>query len=218
MFKDVVGVSRPDGRSVTLKHKKGKDTVLERTLVQLNFEGRALTASDGFYYENETRLAEGQPPINEFYGDAIQKHDGPLVFTVTSSRLHPTISGDVTSEDRLYWFKDQSFGGEVKRKHVQINKADRYLATADVWNDALPDTGNINMMFLMSVLLPAQEFDRLFRNIWLATTPCRLRLVTNVVCFQEPIEAALNPPLRHHRQRQDDAVESDELTKEDRQR
>jgi hypothetical protein len=193
MFKEIVGVARPDGRSVALKHKKGEDIVLEQRVVQLVLQGRAVTVSDGFYFENETRLAEGQPPLNEIYdSEAIEKHDGPLVFTVTGSRPYPRITAEVTTEDHLYWFKDQNFGGEVNRKRVEIIPTDLHRATARVWNDALPDSGAINMVFAVTILLPGKEFERLFRNIWVAKTPCRLRLVTHMVCFQEPTEAAFN--------------------------
>ena len=198
MFDGVEGVARPDGRSVRLKHKKGNDTVLKRKLVQLIFEGRALTLSDGFYFESVMRPAKDQPPVKTLLDErrAIEEHDGSAVFTVTSSQLQRGISATVTTEDSLCWFKDQHFGGEVNSRRVSIHpgpKEGGHRAMAHVWNDAVPDTGNINMMFLVDIALPEQEFDRLFRNIWLAKAPCRLRIELHIVCFQEAAEADLNP-------------------------
>ena len=108
MLDVVVGVVRSsDGRSVTLKHKSGKEIVLNVGVELLVLEGSARTLWDGFSFENEARSPEGQPPIifkNEY--EAIRNVARP-VFTVISSALD---SGIVTTSERLHWFKDGSVG------------------------------------------------------------------------------------------------------------
>jgi hypothetical protein len=106
MFDAVEGLVRStDGRSVTLKHKKGKETVLERTMAYLVLEGRALAISDGFLFENVARSPEGQFLGSEY--KAIEKVDRP-VFTPTGSTLRSGITADVTTKPRLYWFARSS--------------------------------------------------------------------------------------------------------------
>jgi hypothetical protein len=155
-------------------------------------EARAVTVTDGFYFDNVTRPAEGLDPVLDYPERAIKEHGGPPVFTVTKSSPQPSIRANLTSDDNLYWFKGQSFD-EIKNKVVNIHKSDQHYAQVNVWNDALHETGNINMMFLLSIRLPAQEFDRLIKNLWVANAPCRLRLEQHIVCLQEQVEADLNP-------------------------
>jgi hypothetical protein len=105
--------------------------------VQLILGGRALTLSDGFYFGNETRPAKDQPPVRGMVEafEIIEEHDRP-VFTVISSTLYPSIRAEVTTEDNLYWFKDETFGGEVTRRYVSIKRGaemERYIAMAHVY-------------------------------------------------------------------------------------
>ena len=54
MLSAVEGVVRStDGHTVTLKHKNGKESLLELGMQLLILEGRALTLWDGFSFESE---------------------------------------------------------------------------------------------------------------------------------------------------------------------
>ena len=181
MLDVVVGVVRStDGRSVTLKHKKGKESVLKRTMEYLVLEGRALTIWDGFGFENEARSPEGQLLGDEY--EAIEKSDRP-VFTPVSSKSNSGITADVTTGPRLYWFKEGTVG-EVTRRSLTIRRgerSDRRLATAIVHPDLEGGTGE----FSLSLVLPDQQFERLLRTVWSARPPCRLRVDVHIVCFGE---------------------------------
>jgi hypothetical protein len=195
VFKDIERVVRTSERSVALKRKKKEDTVLKRRLALLVLEGRAVTVRDEFDYETETRAAEGQPPLS--LGEelrAIEEHNGSVVFTVTGSELRPSINFDITTNDNLYWFNDDGFG-EIECKSMEIAPAPTELGhwySASVYNDAPRETGNTNMTFLFDLRLPKAEFERLFQKLWLGRGQSQLRVVLNVVCFQEPLEAAYN--------------------------
>jgi hypothetical protein len=138
MLDVVVGVVRStDGRSVTLKHKKGKESVLKRTMEYLVLEGRALTIWDGFGFENEARSPEGQLLGDEY--EAIEKSDRP-VFTPVSSKSNSGITADVTTGPRLYWWRGQSAklragvspsGGESAPTAVS-----RLLLSIPTWREA----------------------------------------------------------------------------------
>jgi hypothetical protein len=176
----ITGVDRsPDGRAVTLKYKKGSEEVLKLEVEYLVLEGDVATLLEGFRFANLVKSPEGQRIFpSEF--EAIDEVNRP-VFAMTGAESNSAIMADLTTTASLYCLKG-GVVGKIRRTHLTIYRgkpADGYRAGAIVSTEY---EGRLGTLFL-SLLLPDQQFDRLFRTIWSARLPCRLGVQAYVVGF-----------------------------------
>jgi hypothetical protein len=179
MLKDVQRVEKSGASRILLHKDNGKTEDLVRTITTLHLTVTDLALRSTASFDSKIRTHEGADLHGIIGATEHLRSDGSApFFDVLSASTGAAATGTATCEDRLYAFEGENLRRiERIRLRVQSGTPARAVVHCLIDDDEPP-------LAQVDVILAQDQFDALFRHLWISPTPAILRVAISPTCFQ----------------------------------
>jgi hypothetical protein len=180
VFRNIIRAEKQGASALLLHQEKGQPTKLVRRLGMFWFASSSIHLKNRINYSSKARTFEGRDlgGLVETAEYLSTEGSNPF-FDVLSVDASVVISCEATCRDRFYGFKNETFV-EFKKIRIDIHSSSPSRALLHPISDSEDDYHLLHI----EVCLEKDQFDSLFRHLWISPTPATIRVAVSVPCFQ----------------------------------
>jgi hypothetical protein len=178
MLKGIQRVEKSGASRILLHKDQGKTEDLVRTITTLHLTVTDLTLRSTASFDSKVRTHEGTDLHGIIGATEYLRSDGSApFFDVLSASTGAAATGTATCEDRLYAFEGENLR-RIERIRLRVQPGTPARAVVHCLIDDEPPLAQVD------VILAQDQFDALFRHLWISPTPAILRVAISPICFQ----------------------------------